>query len=175
METPSKTPSILLGAVVTGILGVIFSIASQQYQWLGIISCCLVPITGGILAVWHYTTTYELTIPGGEGARIGALTAFLGNILASILAVILSFVGIGHNPFSSEAAREAALQQLERQNLPPEAYDQALQQIERFTSPEFIFLFALVGLIVYVLIGAVGGAIGSALFKQGDEATPSEE
>ncbi len=169
METPAKSQSILLGAVVTGVLGVIFSLAAQQYQWLGFISCCLVPIVGGLLAVWHYTTTHELTIPGGEGAKIGALTALFGNILSSILAVVLSFVGIGHNPFSSKAAREAALRQLENQNIPPEAYDQALQQIERFTSPGFILLFAVIGLIAYALVGAVGGAIGASIFKRGGE------
>ncbi len=93
---PDTKQSILLGALVTGILGT---------SYLGLITtlmCCMNVIAGALVAIWHYTETNELTISGGKAAGMGALVAVGGSVIASVLTLILMTAGIRHDVVMAE-------------------------------------------------------------------------
>ncbi|MFV1981638.1 MAG: hypothetical protein ACC655_10825, partial [Rhodothermia bacterium] len=75
-----KFQSILLGALVSGILGAAYHVIQFNYQSqiMGVVACLLLPTLGALIATWHYTTTNSLTIPSGGGAVIGLSASILG-------------------------------------------------------------------------------------------------
>lgn len=152
---PSKTQSVLLGGLIAGILGT---------SYLGLINvlCCAGFIIGGIAAVWHYTSTYNLTLAPGQGATIGAMAAAVGGIIAGVLTYLLEAIGL--------PSIQEAIMGFYEGNLSPEQMEQISQQ--QAQSPVMLFVYFLVALLVYTLFGAVGGAIGASLFKKGGE-TPT--
>lgn len=164
-----KTQSIILGAVVTALIGVILAYVAQANQYLGMLACCVPGVLGALLAVWHYTDLAGVTMSSGEGAKLGAVTGAIGSILSSLLSLALQGLGILRGPAEQI---EFQRQQLETQGLSPEQIDQAMSMAEKFTSPTFLLLFAVVGVLIGALVGAVGGSIGASLFKKGEAATP---
>ncbi len=166
-----KNQSILLGALVTALIGVILAFVAQANQYLGMLACCVPGIFGALLAVWHYTDTEEVTLTSGEGAKMGAITGAIGSLLSSILGFVLQMVGLMKDPMEQ---MEVQRQQLEVQGLSPEQIEQAMSMAERFTSPTFLALFVVVGILMGALIGAAGGAVAAGLFKKGGTPTEAE-
>jgi len=156
---PSKQQSIVLGGVLVGIL-------STSYLGLINMLCCAGVIIGALVAVWHYTSQNELTISAGQGAGLGVMAALLGWAIAFVLNFVLIKAGIR----SDQAISQFILDKV-GSNMPPEQYDQLLQQMEREVSFGAYFLNSLIGLGLSALFGAIGGAIGAAIFKK----APPEE
>jgi len=158
---PSKQQSIILGGLVAGLLST---------SYLGMINflCCAGVIVGALVAVWHYTDTYELTIKAGQGAVLGLLAALVGWAIALILNFVLIKAGIRSDQIITQFF-------LDRfgDSMPPEQYDTLVDQME---SP--ITLAGYLGNSLWGLIslafGAAGGAIGAVIFKKGGD-EPSED
>ncbi len=150
---PSKTQSILLGGLVAGLL-------STSYLSLINVLCCAGVIIGAIVAVWHYTSTYDLTIPTGQGATMGALAAVLGGIIGAALTYLLEAIGL-------PGVQELMMGYYEG-FLTPEQLAQIEQQQEAGASTGMSIIFFFVSLFIYAIFGAVGGAIGAAVFKKGN-------
>ena len=87
---PDSKQSILLGALVTGLL------STSYLSYINLL-CCLGVIAGALVAVWHYTDTNELTIPTGKGAGLGAMAAMGGTVIAVVLNLVLLQMGIRHD------------------------------------------------------------------------------
>ena len=86
----NKTQSILIGGLAAGVLAMIFSIPQNC---LGCVAC-LCYIGSGLLAVWHYTKTNTLTIKGGEGVSIGAMTGVVCGVVVLLLSLVFRAVGL---------------------------------------------------------------------------------
>jgi len=153
---PSKSQSILLAGVAIGVAATLLSLIP------GIGGClaCLTYIGAGILAVWHYTDRYRLTLQGGQGAGMGALAGIVAMATASILSFLLMTTGL------TPPWRQVIADQLNTSGMDSA---QAEQIMEMMSSPLFIVGVIMVALVVYVLLGAIGGVIGASVFKRGGD------
>lgn len=157
---PDTKQSIILGALVTGVLST---------SYLGYINflCCLGVLVGSLATVWHYTDTNELTIPTGKGAGMGAVSALGGLIFATIVNLILVSVGINH-----ETAMQEWMINNFAENMPPEQLEEMEAQMEAGKTLLQHVLGVLIGGAVFSVFGAIGGAMGAKIFKKGgDEPT----
>ena len=161
---PSKNQSILLGAAVYTVAGLITAFLSvnggQSAQYVVSALCCLAALAGPFTAVWHYTSTNNLTVPAGTGAGIGAAAVVLGGIVSYAVTKLLQVAGI----YPSDAEMiEQQRDQMISQGMEPEAVDQAMGFAEMFQG---IGGFA-INLVIAAVIGAIGGAIAASIFKKG--------
>lgn len=118
--------------------------------------CCVAVIGAGLVAVWHYTASNDLTLAGGEGAGMGAAAGALSAVLAGVLVWALTAAGIFPDP-------DVVMQEM-LDSMPADQREMA----EKFgggagMGPAGILINALVS----AVIGAIGGALGAAVFKKG--------
>lgn len=161
---PNKTPSILLGAAIYAVASLIVSFIAinggTAGQYITSVLCCLVAILVPAVAVWHYTNTYQITIPAGTGAGIGALAIVIGGVISYAIQKLLQVVGA----FPSDAEiMERTRSQMLDQGMDPAQVDQAMQMGEMFQG---IAGFAL-NLVIAAVIGAIAGAVAASIFKKG--------
>ena len=160
-----KSQSILLGAMIVGLLATIFGLVqfSVQSQVFGTLACCVIPTAGALLATWHYTSTNALTIRAGEGAMIGLAACILGNFVSLGLSLVVSYTGLMPSPFDVEAVIEMTQESMVDRGSSQAEIDQAIGFMR-----EFYFVFVIVAVVAYGVLGAVVGAIGASLFKRGE-------
>ena len=159
---PSKNQSIILGGLVIGLL-------STSYLGLINMLCCAGVIIGAVISVWHYTDTNELTMAPGQGAVLGIMAGLVGFVVATILNFILIKMGIRADLAISEIV-------LERfgDSMPPEQYDEMVAKMNQPVTIASYLKDSWYGIIANVVFGAIGGAIGAAVFKKGGD-TPNVE
>lgn len=146
-----KLPSILLSgavvAVANTLLGMLVMHFILQRSFMAVLisyTGCLVSIGAGLLAVWHYTTTYQETVPGRQGATLGFWAGASATLIGSGLSSLLEWMGLIPD-ISSQISH----------NVPSFAMHWSFQVL--------VFLSTVV---VYALLGLIGGVIGAALFKR---------
>lgn len=160
---PSRTQSILIGGLVTGILST---------SVLGMINilCCAGVIIGAMAGVWHYTEENSLTIPSSQGALIGALCGVLGAVIAGVLNQILIAIGLDFG---------TAMQGQFMRNLgmSAEQLEQMQQMQEAQQQGNWLWTIGgtLISMVLFAVFGALGGAIGASVFQKGDEQPGSPE
>ncbi len=154
----SKWTSILIGVLAYVFLSVLLSVLAAGVGLLGALFACLVVLGSAMAAVWHYTSTNGLTIPGGEGAGMGALTGLVGAVLGGLLGYLLISMGAVPDP------TDLAVERMREQGMTREQIDQAMGMAKIFSSP---VIGVLIGGVFGAIGGAVGGAIGAAVFKKG--------
>lgn len=153
---PSKTQSIILGGAIVGVLSPLIGLVPVVG---GCISCFGYAIAG-VVAVWHYTSTHELTIAGGSGAGMGALAGIVTALVGGLVSYVLIALDIapGMEQVMEGLAESGAMD------------DDQLDEIAEFIfSPVAYLAFMGVGAIFGAILGAVGGAIGASVFKKGGE------
>jgi len=154
-----RQQSILIGAVVTGVLST---------SYLGFINmlCCLGVIIGGLVSVQQYTSRTGSSIEGGDGAVLGALAGVGGAILAVALDWALRPLGLDRQSIQKGMMDNMMQGMQGQQDLPP--------MLEQFqggageTGAMMLVFSLLFGAIVNGIFGAIGGAIGAALFGEND-------
>ena len=161
---PSKSQSILMGAAVyvvaSLITGFIALNGGTTGQYLSSVLCCLVALAGPAIAVWHYTSTYDLTVPAGTGAGMGALTVVLGGLVSFVIQKGLQLVGA----FPSDAEIiERTRDQMVARGMEPEQIDQAMGMVEMTSGVAGVAI----NLVVAAIIGAIAGAVAASVFKRG--------
>ena len=171
---PDQKQSILLGALVTALLGLLLAFFSQGGGQMsaavaGMAACCLAPLAGALMALWHFTDTHTVTLSTGEGAKLGAITAALGSVLSSALTYLFRFLGIFPGP---EEQVDMMRERMYEQGMTEEQVNQALEMSQNFMSPVAQLGFVIAAVFIFAVVGAAGGALGSALFKKGGD-TPS--
>ena len=151
----ARQQSILIGALVTGIL-------STSYFFFINMLCCLGVMIGGAVATQQYTSRTRTRIESGDGAVLGALAGVGGAILQPLLNWALRPFGLGF--------RDIVLRWAESMQGQPGMSPEMMQQLQ--TTPSFgaILFNLVVGMIVFAIFGAIGGAIGAAIF--GEEEAP---
>ena len=156
----SKFPSIAIGSLVYAILGVIGSFLAQSGgSIVGGVIGCLAAIIGCGAAVWHYTSTHQLTISAGQGAGLGALTGVVGGLIGWIIQRMFIAAGLLLDPV------EQVRRQMQDQGLSREQIDQAVELTESFSGPVGI----VVGIVIAAILGAIIGAIAAVIFKTGGD------
>ena len=161
----SSTTSILIGGLSVAIIGALIAIGSQAAGQgpIGILwGClsCIVMLSSGFIAVWHYTGEHQLTLTGGQGVKLGALAGLVGTLVGWSLQQLLMLMGVLSTP------EEAMDQAMRDSGADMEAMEGMLSFMEMFTNPLFGLL---VGLVIGPLLGLAGGAIGAAVFKRGND------
>lgn len=168
---PPKTQSVLLGAALYTVLSLITGFialnSGQVGQSLTGLLCCLVAIGSPMLAVWHYTNEYNLTIPAGPGAAMGALVVVIGGAISYGIQRILQATGAFP---TDEEIMERTRDQLASQGMDAEQ----IEQIMGFAEMSSGITGFLVNLVVAVVIGVVGGVLGAVIFKKGGTAEEFE-
>jgi len=159
-----RQQSILVGAVVTGVLST---------SYLGFINtfCCLGVIIGGLVAVQQYTSRTGSSIESGDGAIIGALSGVGGAIIGAVLDRALRPFGLDSQTISQELMQNMMQGVEGQQSMPP--------MLEQFQGGgggggAMMLLFGIVfNALLYGIFGSIGGAIGAALFGE-DEGNGGE-
>lgn len=170
---PPKTQSIILGGVAIGVVATLFSVIVNMVQgdagaggpMSAVLGCCacLVYVGAGLIAVWHYTNTYNLTIPAGQGVGMGALAGLVAALIAIALGLVLRAVGILPDVEDIIAQLEDSPQ---FDGMSDDQVEQALQMTRMMAG---VGGYA-IALVAGVLLGLIGGAIGAAIFKKGGDA-----
>ena len=156
---PSKLPAILVGGVSMGLL-IVFV---RFIPLLGECLACLAIAAAGVIAVWKYTNDHRLTVSGGQGAGMGAMAAIVAGITDALVGLVLNMMGLA---VGLGAMRDQAIEALEQGGYDPEAID---MMEEIFQADWFIPAVLACSLLLYIFIGAIGGAIGAASFKKGGD------
>lgn len=154
----SKKKSILIAAAVTAVLGMV----GYSYMLL-----CIHFVIGGFAATGHFAKRYSISFSSMIGAKMGALSAFLGMLVSFSIFAIVFYTGFTEEDF--EPLREEILQTL-YQDGQPEAAEFAENMTLEQVRPLILGAMITVGSVVSLLLGALGGVIGSSMFKRGPEA-----
>lgn len=150
-----RQQSILVGAVVTGVLST---------SYLGFINmfCCLGVVIGGGVAAQQFASRSGASVGSGDGAVLGALAGVGGAVIGALLDQALRPVGLDSQSIQ-KSMMDGMMQGMEGQEgLPP-----MLEQFQGGGGDVGIvmLLFGIVfNAILYGIFGAIGGAIGAALF-----------
>ncbi len=166
---PSKVPSIVVGAAVAVIIGVVTQFvttgpAMGNQVLSGVMGClaCLAYAIAGVVAVYHYTNTHGLTISPGSGAGLGALAAVAGALVAYLIGLLLQTVGVMP---SADEMMQMQMELMRDQGMSEEQIEQVGQFAGMSQGPIAIAIAVVVG----AILGAIGGAIGAAMFKKGGD------
>ena len=163
---PSKTQSILIGALVYAVVGAVMSFIATSGGMataaLGGCGACLAAFAGPMVGVWHYVSTNKLTIPAGSGAGLGAVTGLAGGVLAYGLTQLLRVINI--LPTVAEAA-ELQRQMMIDMGVDAAEVDAQLAAGSAMSGPVAEIAISVIG---GLIIGAIGGAIAASVFKKGE-------
>lgn len=158
LDSFSKRKSILIAAAVTAVLGLV----GYSYMLL-----CIHFVIGGFAAAGHFAKRYSISFSSIIGAKLGALSAFLGMLVAFVVFAIAFYTGFTEEDF--EPLREQILQTLYEDGQ-PEAAEYAENMTLEQVRPLILGAMVTIGSVVSLLLGALGGIIGAAMFKRGPEA-----
>ncbi len=108
---------------------------------------CLSYMISGLVAVWHYTSEYSVTLSGGEGVKIGMFSGVTAGVLAAIVVFLLTVLGVMPGP-------EEMLEAMERSGmLDQPGAEFSVRMMEMFSGP--------LGFVISLVQGTVvGGVMG---------------
>lgn len=179
MNAPSKFPSILNGAIVSALLGIVMSIPTMLFMrdlspnvlsGIGLLNCLIVPLAGAFTAVWHYNRVQNGASAAGEGAAIGAGALALGSLFSSALSFVFQMAGLF--PSNEEMKRMGEDMQrdlLGKQGMDAEQIEQAIQSSQQFDFFSNPVLQVVIGVMVMGVVGAIMGAVAAALVFKSKE------
>ncbi len=151
-------PAIFAG-VILGVVLIVIGIISALVPPLSLLGCCacLLPIGAGMYAANQAVTrSTSAAVQIGDGAILGAIAGAVGGLLNLIIGVPITY-------FINAAAIATQMEQLRQTgvDLP-------------FAGFALAFIFGIIGVIIYAVLGLVGGLIGVAVFekRKGGPGTP---
>lgn len=153
--------SILVGAVVTAIL------STSYFAFLNVV-CCLGVVIGGAVTTHQYVRRTEGPIQAGDGAVLGAIAGAGGSILSSILDQALRPLDLDMKSILEPFQKQMMQNAQSGQGMSPEM----MQQLQGDGGEMFTMLgimMMVINVIVFAVFGALGGAIGSAIFGEEKE------
>ncbi len=153
-----RQQSILVGAIVTGVL-------STSYLSFINTLCCLGVILGGAVTVQQFTSRTGSSIEAGEGAILGALAGMGGAVLGSVIDRAL-------RPFEldSQTISQGVMEDMMQGMQGMEGQQEMMQQFQGEVGMTMFIMGLLFSVVLYAVFGAIGGALGSAFF--GTDARP---
>lgn len=137
------TAGAILGVVIT-VIGIVGTLAR------GVGCCnCLLPIGGGILAVYLYSKKAPSTILPGDGAVLGAIAGAVAGLIYLVVGVPLVYV-------MSAAALTTQFEQLRQAGINLPAGLSVLM---------IALIGGIVGVFIHTGLAAIGGLIGTTFIK----------
>jgi hypothetical protein len=149
----------LIGGVLLGILSALPLIKAFNCF------CCAWVIGGAMLAAHLYVKSSVTAVTLGTGVLLGLLTGAIGAVVDTLFTIPIHFA---LRPFATGFAEQIQQMLDQLPNLPPETRD-ALRSM--FASGRgmgifFIILGGFFELVVFSVVGMLGGAIGVAIFEK---------
>ncbi|RNI30330.1 DUF4199 domain-containing protein [Rufibacter immobilis] len=150
--------------IITGFISIIFSLilyvtglhTNKAVTYIGMI----IPIAGIVLAYNYFKKENNGYMSYGQGLGIGTLLATVSGVLSSIFAYIyLKFI----DPNIIEQIRNSSIEEMERNGMSDEQIEAATSMTEKFTTPEMMFIFGLIGA---VFLGFIFSLIIAAIMKR---------
>lgn len=135
--------------LITGLVGAVITLALTNIPFLNLINCiiCAGFWLGPIFAVWMYKR-----MTGTLSTREGIWVGVASGVIAGVIGLLLSFIG---------AAGAAGM--INQINAALPAQDQiSFGGVEGFVGN---LVFTFFGMIFDIIVGAIGGWIGSLIFK----------
>jgi len=160
-QQPSMIGPALIGGGVFGFL--------SGVPFVGALNClcCALVIAGGFVAAYLYSRPCKdagVPFTAGNGALVGLVAGVVHAVVATVVSS-LAQLALGGGDW------QQMMDQFGGQMDP-----EAMEQITRFMESTGPFVMVLIGLLLWLVLGAVfstiGGAIGGAVFKQEPPAAP---
>lgn len=146
----SKITSAVVPGVLLGVVLIVIAVAGALVPALGMLGCCacLLPIGAGVFAVQSYVGKSPTPVQIGDGAILGAVAGLIGGIIYLVAGAPLAY-------FINASAVEAQMEQMRGAgiNLPLAGF-------------ALVMVGAVIGVIVYAILGLVGGLVGVPLFEK---------
>jgi hypothetical protein len=125
--------------------------------------CCAWVIGGAVFAAHLYVQSSPIIVSLGQGVVLGLLTGAIGGAVQTLFSIPLHLMMAGMGAGAAQQILEQVLP-----NLPADSRE-TVRSIVSSTGTFGMFFWILSGimtLILYSLIGMIGGAIGVALFEK---------
>ena len=151
----TKQTSIVIGGLVGGVL------STSPISVINCL-CCLGVILGAMAGIWYYTDREQITVETADAAVMGAGMGVLAAVFSAAFTYLLGSIGL-------VPTSEDQLQNAMQQEGMTEEGRQMLRNIQEYmSSVGGMILITGVSAFIYAIFGAIGGAIGAALFKKGE-------
>lgn len=173
-EEPSYWTSVGVAGSIFGIITFALSLISiyatinsepsgslfSPIQLLGFLTC-LIGAFGGMLAVWHYTNEYNVTVTLGRGALIGFLTGVCITIISVLLSQLWQFV----DPDMTQRMIDSTVANFEAMDMPEEQRRQLIDSsVESMRGQNNLVSQLLWGIPLYGILNLLTGMIGAKVF-----------
>jgi hypothetical protein len=139
-------PAVMAGLGVGAVM-ILMGLIGTVVPFAGCCNC-LLPIGAGVLAVYLYAKNGSAPLTPADGAKLGAIAGVAGGLLNLIIGTPLSY-------FVNAAVMEAQFAQLR---------DQGVSLPASLTGFALFLVMGVVGAVVFVILAAIGGLIGAAIF-----------
>lgn len=154
MDGNAMLKPALMGALVMGVLSALPGVS------LGNCCCCAWLVSGGVVAAYLLQSGTPLPITMGDGALVGLLAGLFGAVVNVVVSVPMNIVT---GPFQQRLLRQFADAQ-------PDMPENVRQLIENGGIGEASVVGAVLGLFLWLVLGAVfstlGGLLGAFFFKK---------
>ena len=176
---PSYWPSVMIGALIIGIIMSVLGILSQYMtinsdptgaaftsaQSIGILSCLIAAI-GGFIATRHYAKEYDITFPIGKGALIGFFTGLVGVLVSTVISLIWQYIV---DPELNQAVYDWQIRNLEAMNLPAEQLEMQMNFLPEPGSMTTLLIAMGIGIVTVGVLNLISGIIGAKVFAKEEE------
>jgi hypothetical protein len=157
----SKLQPALLGGLVIGVLSALPVIS------MGNCLCCAWVILGGMLATYLLQQGQQGPVEAADGAIVGLLAGLAGAVIGSLVSIPIQMV---MGPLNGDFLRRILEQS--GGEMSGEMRD-AVESIARGGVGGALFFFGLiVSLCVNAVVGAIGGLLGTVIFKPSSPPPP---
>jgi hypothetical protein len=145
----------LTAAAIVGVaIGVLSGIPVLNF--VVICTCCLPVIGSGLAAVWLYMRNSGATsVTTQEGLMMGLVSGGIGGLVSSVLSLLTNLV-------MADAAGNAAAIEQALASMPPEQAEQMRPLVEALANGGGGVLGVCVGVVLFAVLGLIGGVIGAA-------------
>ncbi|RNI24478.1 DUF4199 domain-containing protein [Rufibacter latericius] len=166
INEPAVTPAsvgVRFG-IMTGFASIIFSLVlyltglhlNKGVSYLGTI----IPIIGIVMAYRYYKRENHGFMSYGQGLGTGTILATVSGVLSGVFTYIyLKFVDSN----IIQQIRNASIEEMENKGMSDEQIEQATSMTEKFTTPEMMLVFGVVGA---VILGFILSLIIAAIMKR---------
>jgi uncharacterized membrane protein (UPF0136 family) len=156
-QRPGMFAPALIGGAVAGILTGIPLVNCF---------CCLWIVGGGVIAAYFLHKNSTVDLKAGDGAIVGVFAGMVAAVIAFLISIPLA-------PLDNALARSMMDWAAEYTDQMPEFWDSLIRGEGLESSFPFMVLELFINIVVFSVLGALGGIIGISLFKK--KAAPSAQ
>ena len=173
-EQPTYWTSVGIAGAIFGIVLFALSLVSiyatinsepsgslfSPIQLLGFFTC-LIGAFGGMLAIWHYTSEYDIKVTLGRGALIG----FLTGVCIALISILLSQLWQLIDPDMTQRMIDSTIANFEAMDMPEEQKQQLIDStVANMRGQDNIGQQLLYSIPLYGILNLITGMIGAKVF-----------